>query len=188
MACRPTPLQVVAGVAILLLGLALPCSLAHIVCEELGIYECAFAVASSGARCILETNISLENGVQFECKTSSVIVTPFADWIETAECLLLCGLDRLTIGISTDFVGDLGLQEMICSSMCQRNCPNIVDIFSNLAIGEGLNLQNLCKDGGTHHFKQKRKALVIFTRSRATKFLAVLITCIKLHTIPLRMF
>ncbi|MCO5581579.1 hypothetical protein L7F22_035467 [Adiantum nelumboides] len=172
MACRPTQrrLQLV---VILLLGLALPCcSHAQVVCEELGIYECAFAVASTGARCILETKISLEVCIQFECTTSSVLASPFANWIETAECLLFCGLERLTIGISTDFIGDLGLQKMICSSMCQKNCPNIVDVFSNLAIGEGLNLENICKEGEIHHFKGKEKVATPLAASRATKYLS----------------
>ncbi|KAH7288256.1 hypothetical protein KP509_31G019400 [Ceratopteris richardii] len=76
------------------------CVSAHIKCEDLPINACAFSVSSSGMRCILEKVISTEGQAAYQCQTSEVLATEFAEWVETDECVSSCGLDRMTVGMS----------------------------------------------------------------------------------------
>jgi hypothetical protein len=48
-----------------------------------------------------------------------------------------CGLERMSVGLSTDLLMDYQFAEMFCSSECLNNCPNIIDLYINLAAGEG---------------------------------------------------
>ncbi|MCO5605111.1 hypothetical protein L7F22_059291 [Adiantum nelumboides] len=116
-------------------------------CEELAVEECAFAVSSSGARCVLETNVMKEGGVELECQTSEVAVASerWRGRKESAECVEWCGVDRKWVGLSSDFLGERGWHKRICAPSCFLNCPNIVDLFTKLADGEGVGLTALCE-------------------------------------------
>ncbi|KAH7278929.1 hypothetical protein KP509_38G064900 [Ceratopteris richardii] len=116
-------------------------------CEELQVEDCAFAVSSSGARCVLETNVAKDGSVELECQTSQV-VTSEERWRgrkESAECVEWCGLDRKWIGLSSDFLSEHEWHKRICEPSCYLNCPNIVDFFSSVADAEGVGLIPLCE-------------------------------------------
>lgn len=106
--------------------------LGEITCEELPKKLCAFSISSSGKRCILETK-----GKEFQCKSSEVVVERMADYIETDECVNACGVDRNVVGISSDALLDPEFASKLCSPDCYQRCPNIVDLYFNLAAGEG---------------------------------------------------
>jgi hypothetical protein len=57
--------------------------------------------------------------------------------IETEECMNACGVERMTVGMSTDSLAERGFTNKLCSPRCYNNCPNIVDLYFNLAAGEG---------------------------------------------------
>lgn len=110
-----------------------------IICEELPRDLCAFSISSSGRRCVLESSINGE-ATRYLCHTSEVVVTNYmADWIETDECVSACDLDRNTVGISSDALLERNFRKKLCSTACYANCPNIVDLYTNLASGEGEN-------------------------------------------------
>ncbi|CAN1275614.1 hypothetical protein LINPERPRIM_LOCUS15761, partial [Linum perenne] len=101
----------------------------EIVCEELSKEVCAFSISSSGKRCLLETYSAPRDSdmVEMQCRTSEIMVERMAGHIETDECVNACGVDRN----STQFTAKL------CSPACYSKCPNIVDLYFNLAAGEG---------------------------------------------------
>lgn len=81
-----------------------------------------------------------KGSIRYQCSTSGVVVTNYmADWIETDECVSACGLDRNTVGISSDSLLERNFREKLCSTACYQGCPNIVDLYSNLSSGEGEN-------------------------------------------------
>ncbi|KAJ3703369.1 hypothetical protein LUZ61_007074 [Rhynchospora tenuis] len=122
----------------------LPSAFANVICEELSNDLCAFSISSSGKRCLLESN--LQGGVtKYTCRTSEVVVPNMSDWIETDECVHMCGLDRNTIGISSDALLEQSFREKLCSDNCYNTCPNIVNLYSDLAAGEGASLPEMCK-------------------------------------------
>ncbi|KAJ3668903.1 hypothetical protein LUZ60_010853 [Juncus effusus] len=125
------------------ISLLLPSAFAGVICEELPQDLCAFSISSSGMRCILESPTNA--GSKYHCGTSEVVVADMADWIETDACVRACGVDRHTVGISSDALLERNFREMICSDACYKNCPNIVDLYSNLASGEGVKLSEICK-------------------------------------------
>ncbi|KAI6672355.1 hypothetical protein NL676_000261 [Syzygium grande] len=98
-------------------------TLGDIACENLDHGSCAFAVSSTGKRCVLEKQ----------------------DYIETDECIAACGLDRKTLGVSSDSLLESHFTQKLCSSGCSENCPNIVDLYFSLAAGEGVFLPKLCE-------------------------------------------
>lgn len=61
-----------------------------------------------------------------------------ADYIETGACVRACGVDRNSVGISSDALLDPQFTAKICSPDCYQKCPNIVDLYFNLAAGEGI--------------------------------------------------
>ncbi|CAI9759145.1 unnamed protein product [Fraxinus pennsylvanica] len=61
-----------------------------------------------------------------------------------------CGVDRKSVGISSDAVLDSQFTAKLCSPQCYQNCPNIVDLYYNLALGEGAFLLDLCKSQRTN--------------------------------------
>ncbi|MCO5579303.1 hypothetical protein L7F22_033158 [Adiantum nelumboides] len=67
------------------------------------------------------------------------------EWIETDACVKLCGLTRLWVGLSTDALLERPFIQRLCSSSCKDHCPNILDLFTKLAIEEGVYLPNLCE-------------------------------------------
>ncbi|KAJ4795819.1 PAR1 protein [Rhynchospora pubera] len=124
-----------------------------VICEELPPDLCAFSISSTGRRCVLESSIDGEV-TRYQCRTSEVVVANYmSDWIETDECVSSCGLDRNTVGISSDALLEKNFREHLCSISCYQGCPNIIDLYSNLASGEGVSLKEMCK---TVHSSRER--------------------------------
>ncbi|KAK1377610.1 (+)-gamma-cadinene synthase [Heracleum sosnowskyi] len=136
-----------AMIIFLVFSILLHGALGEIICNELPNEMCSFSVSSSGKRCLLETYVTMDDEtVKFECKSSEVVVENLANWIETDECISSCGVDRHSVGISSDKLMEPHFTAKLCSSACsQKNCPNIVDLYNNLALAEGVVLADLCK-------------------------------------------
>ncbi|XVF08217.1 hypothetical protein REPUB_Repub06bG0207300 [Reevesia pubescens] len=126
-------------------SLFLHASLAEIICEDLPKDVCAFSIASSGKRCLLETEAGKDGNVEYQCRTSEVVVERMAEYIETDECVSACGVDRNSIGISSDSLLEPQFTAKLCAPACYQKCPNIIDLYFNLAAGEGIFLPDLCK-------------------------------------------
>lgn len=109
----------------------------ELVCEELPVEMCSFAISSYGNRCLLETYWKRDGSTEYECKTSKVMVNDIKEHIETDECISACGLDRNSVGISSDNLLDLDFTPKLCSPHCSQHCPNIADLYHNLALAEG---------------------------------------------------
>uniref|UniRef100_A0A1J3DFK1 PAR1 protein n=1 Tax=Noccaea caerulescens TaxID=107243 RepID=A0A1J3DFK1_NOCCA len=113
----------------------------EIVCENLPTNMCAFSISASGKRCLLETaNVAGE----YTCRTSTVEVDGIVNHVESDECVAACGVDRKTVGISSDSMMEAGFASKLCSPACLDFCPNILDLYFNLAAGEGAFLPDLC--------------------------------------------
>ncbi|CAA2981451.1 Hypothetical predicted protein [Olea europaea subsp. europaea] len=82
--------------------------------------------------------------MDFQCKTSEVVAINLHDYIEADECVDACGVDRKSVGISSNTLVDSHFTVKLCSPECYQNCPNIVDLYYNLALGEGAFLLDLC--------------------------------------------
>ncbi|CAN6461725.1 unnamed protein product [Victoria cruziana] len=108
----------------------------EIVCEDLPSEMCAFSVSSAGMRCVLE---KYRHGgeMRLQCKTSQVKVDEIAGWVESDRCVDACGVDRSSVGISSDSLAEVQFLERLCSAACYEGCPNIVDLYFNLAAAEG---------------------------------------------------
>ncbi|KAL4324971.1 hypothetical protein GQ457_11G007230 [Hibiscus cannabinus] len=126
-------------------SLFLHASLAEIVCEDLPPDVCAYSISSSGKRCLLETALDKNDEVEYQCRTSEVVVERMAEHIESDECVNACGVDRNAVGISSDSLLEPEFTNKLCSPACSHNCPNILDLFFNLAAGEGVFLPDLCE-------------------------------------------
>ena len=109
------------------------------VCEQLTAELCAFAVSSTSRRCVLENTHCAGRPTAYQCRTSEVVVEDarLAGLVETDRCVRACGVDRATVGISSDSLLDPRVAGAVCSPACLQGCPNIVDLYSNLAAGEG---------------------------------------------------
>ncbi|KAG8504206.1 hypothetical protein CXB51_002619 [Gossypium anomalum] len=125
-------------------SLLLHSSLAEMICEDLPKDVCAFSIASSGKRCVLETAVKKDGDVEYQCRTSEVVVERMAEYIETDECVAACGVNRNSVGISSDSLLDQQFTAKLCTPACYQKCPNIVDLYFNLAAGEGVFLPDLC--------------------------------------------
>ncbi|CAK9164263.1 unnamed protein product [Ilex paraguariensis] len=121
----------------LVLSAFLQGALGEIICEELGVGMCSFSVASSGKRCLLETYEANDGSMGLQCKTSEVVAENKREWIESDECINACGAERKSVGISSDSLLDPKFTSKLCSRPCYQNCPNIVDLYYSLALGEG---------------------------------------------------
>ncbi|KAJ4951974.1 hypothetical protein NE237_028806 [Protea cynaroides] len=119
-------------------------------CEQLEKDKCAFAVSSEGKRCVLEKSLRRSGEEVYTCRTSEIEAENLKDWIETDQCIEACGLDRNSLGISSDSLVESRFTHKLCSSHCYHCCPNVVDLFFNLAAGEGLFLPKLCEAQGTN--------------------------------------
>ncbi|XP_010923170.1 uncharacterized protein [Elaeis guineensis] len=124
------------SLSLLLLLLLPPSALAGVICEDLPQDLCAFAISSSSKRCVLESIPHNGGPTEYQCRTSEVVVERMSDWIETDECVKACGVDRNTVGISSDSLLEPQFTEKICSPSCHQNCPNIIDLYFNLAAAE----------------------------------------------------
>ncbi|XP_073145458.1 uncharacterized protein [Henckelia pumila] len=127
-------------------------TIAELICEDLPTELCAFSIASSGKRCVLETTIDEASNKKYTCKTSQVLADKLSGYIENDQCVASCGLGRESVGISSDAFLKPGFAASLCSPECYENCPNIVDLYYNLAAGEGVLLPELCS-------KQRRSSL-----------------------------
>ncbi|XVE76481.1 hypothetical protein DITRI_Ditri12bG0176700 [Diplodiscus trichospermus] len=126
-------------------SLFLHASLAEIICEDLPKDVCAFSIASSGKRCLLETAVEKDAKVEYQCRTSEVVVERMAEYIESDECVRACGVDRNSVGISSDSLLEPQFTAKLCAPACYQKCPNIIDLYFNLAAGEGVFLPDLCQ-------------------------------------------
>ncbi|GKD18647.1 putative PAR1 protein [Tanacetum coccineum] len=111
--------------------------LGTIICEDLTKDNCSFAISSYGKRCVLEDYEGKKGMVEYQCRTSEVMVEIMSDYIETDECVRACGVNRNATGISSDALLDKNSIVTLCSPPCYQRCPNIVDLHFNLAVGEG---------------------------------------------------
>ncbi|KAL2453103.1 PAR1 protein [Abeliophyllum distichum] len=118
---------------------------AEVICDNLPTNFCSFAIASSGKRCVLENYKNDAGKLDFTCKTSEVVVERLAGYIETDQCVKACGVDRSFVGISSDAFLVPQFTQRLCSPSCYQNCANIVDLYFNLAAGEGVYLPLLCE-------------------------------------------
>ncbi|KAA8539922.1 hypothetical protein F0562_026614 [Nyssa sinensis] len=125
-------------------------SLGGIECENLNKDSCAFAVSSSGKRCVLEKDVRRSGEEVYTCRASEIEADKLKDWIETDECIEACGLDRNALGVSSDSLLESHFTRKLCSSHCYDSCPNIVDLYFNLAAGEGVFLPKLCEAQGAN--------------------------------------
>lgn len=100
---------------------------------------CALSIASDGKRCVLESRPSDEGNFEVECQTSEAFASNkmLQEYIETDECVGACGVDRQSLGLSSDSLLDSKFIAKLCSHHCYNNCPNIVDLYSNVASAEG---------------------------------------------------
>ncbi|KAM0991389.1 hypothetical protein ACFX13_009941 [Malus domestica] len=64
-----------------------------------------------------------------------------AEYIETDECIKACGIDRKAIGISSDSLFD----PRVLNMLCYHRCPNIIELYFNMAVGEGVFLPYRCE-------------------------------------------
>ncbi|EFJ25231.1 hypothetical protein SELMODRAFT_99579, partial [Selaginella moellendorffii] len=109
-------------------------------CEDLPAEDCAFAVSSSGARCMLQNATN-----ELKCETSMVMSDKRVEWIESSECMQSCGVDRMTVGMFPDALLDKSFLPKLCSPSCQISCHNVFDLYVSLAVGEGFYLPSLCQ-------------------------------------------
>ncbi|CAN6564935.1 hypothetical protein ACFX13_042695 [Malus domestica] len=140
------------NIAVLALSLAVcvQATLGGITCENLDHDACAFAVSSSGKRCVLEKHVRRSGEEAYTCRTSEIEADKLKDWIESETCIKSCGLDRKSYGISSDSLLESSFTQKLCSPQCYGSCPNIVDLYFNLAAGEGVFLPTLCAAQGAN--------------------------------------
>ncbi|GJN14146.1 hypothetical protein PR202_gb00931 [Eleusine coracana subsp. coracana] len=150
------------------LSLLLSCALgARVVCEQLPSELCAFAVSSTSRRCVLENTQRAGRATEYECRTSEVAVEDarLAGLVETDGCVRACGVERATVGISSDSLLDPRVAGKLCSPACFRGCPNIIDLYSNLAAAEGVVFSELCE---AHRSNPRRAMTQLQSSGEAT--------------------
>nr|GMC69963.1 uncharacterized protein LOC109174906 [Ipomoea batatas]GMC76336.1 uncharacterized protein LOC109174906 [Ipomoea batatas]GME02840.1 uncharacterized protein LOC109174906 [Ipomoea batatas] len=120
---------------------------AETICENLPTSVCAFSVSSSGKRCVIEDSVLVDGKVDYKCKTSEVVVgsSTSEEYLETDECVKACGVSRKSVGMSSDALLDSTFTGKLCSHACYNKCPNLVDLYSNVAAGEGVYLPDFCE-------------------------------------------
>ncbi|CAI0540327.1 unnamed protein product [Linum tenue] len=136
-------------------------AIGDLICEELPVELCAYSISDTGKRCVLENYLARKGMVKYQCKTSEVVMETMSGWIETEACINDCGLDRNVVGISSDYLLSPNFVAKLCSQPCFSNCPNILDLYSNLAQAEGMNLHDICSRGNA----VSRRALYILPKS-----------------------
>lgn len=94
---------------------------------------------------MLEKRIKRSGEEGYTCRASDIEAEKLKDWIESDHCINACGVDRKALGISSDSLMESRFTQKLCSSPCHHNCPNIVDLYFNLAAGEGVFLPKLCE-------------------------------------------
>jgi hypothetical protein len=101
---------------------------------------------------------------KFQCQSSGVVAAKLSEWIESEECINACGLERMAVGMCTDSLLDPESTRKLCSSECRNNCPNIVDLYVNLAAGEGISLPSMCESQ-----KSRSRMLIAESLSSSSK-------------------
>lgn len=135
-------------IASLAISLAVQGTLGGIECENLSKETCSFAVSSSSKRCVLEKHVKRTGEEACTCKTSEIEADKLKDHIESDQCIKACDLDRKSLGISSDSLLESSFTKKLCSPQCYKSCPNVVDLYFNLAAGEGVFLPKLCEVQG----------------------------------------
>ncbi|PIN03765.1 hypothetical protein CDL12_18475 [Handroanthus impetiginosus] len=135
---------------VLAIALFAQATVGNIECENLNKDSCAYAVSSSGKRCVLEKHVRRSGEEVYACGTSEIEADKVKDMIETEECISACGVDRNALGISSDSLLESRFVRKLCSNECYRGCPNIVDLYFNLAAGEGIYLPKFCQAQGAN--------------------------------------
>ncbi|KAG6548918.1 hypothetical protein Mapa_009681 [Marchantia paleacea] len=109
-------------------------------CHMLPAEECAFAVDSSGKRCVLMEYNDAAVSIVRSCETSDISVGDDSptEYIETEQCVRACGVQKMTIGFarSTNLPTDQFMLKL-CSWECKHNCPNLVDLYNTVAMVVG---------------------------------------------------
>lgn len=118
-------------------------NLGEIICENLPPEICAFSISSNGKRCLLENYAGEDGKVEYQCRTSEVVVEKMSNYIEEELCVKACGVDRKAVGISSDSFMEPQFTAKLCSANCFQNCPNIIDLYFNLAAGEGITIEEI---------------------------------------------
>lgn len=136
--------------ALALFSFCLQATRGEITCEHLDENTCAYAVSSTGKRCVLEKHVKRSGEEEYTCRTSEIEADKINNCIETDQCVKACGLDRKSFGISSDSLLESRFTEMLCSPQCYNSCPNVVDLYFNLAAGEGVFLPKLCEAQGAN--------------------------------------
>ncbi|CAK7336968.1 unnamed protein product [Dovyalis caffra] len=90
----------------LALAICVQGTLGEITCEHLDQDTCAYAISSSGKRCLLEKRVKRTGEEAYTCRTSEIEADTLRNWIETDQCIKACGLDRKSLGISSDSLLD----------------------------------------------------------------------------------
>ncbi|XP_077240238.1 uncharacterized protein LOC143881125 [Tasmannia lanceolata] len=132
------------------LALCVRGALGAVTCEDLDKSTCAFAVSSAGMRCLLEKHVTRGQKDEYTCRTSEITADKLTNWIESDQCVEACGVDRNSLGISSDSLLESHFTKKLCSCQCYQGCPNIVDLYFNVAAGEGVFLPKLCEAQGTN--------------------------------------
>ncbi|WJX71531.1 hypothetical protein P8452_55515 [Trifolium repens] len=138
----------------IVLFVAVQGTLGSIECENLNQDTCAYAVSAEGKRCVLEKHVKRSGEEKYICRTSEIEADKLKDHIETDQCIKSCGLDRKSFGISSDSLLESSFTQNLCSPQCYKSCPNIVDLYFNLAAGEGVFLPKLCEAQGSNARRQ----------------------------------
>ncbi|KAL4610743.1 hypothetical protein ACB092_08G073400 [Castanea dentata] len=117
---------------------------------------CTFSVSAWGNRCWLENNFK-DGIMEYRCITSDTVVEDkkLHGYIEIEECVSACGVDRFTIGISSDFIYLSDFTAKLCSTDCYNTCFNIVDLYTNSALTEGIYLSDVCEPKTSEPEKSK---------------------------------
>ncbi|CAM6100472.1 unnamed protein product [Calypogeia fissa] len=91
-------------------------------------------------------NLSIDGSSSCATQTSNVKAGDkgLVEYIESNECVEACRVDRMTIGFSTDELTSNSFIKKLCSRACRNTCVNLIDIYSNIIVGEGLTLSEFC--------------------------------------------
>ncbi|KAH7854869.1 hypothetical protein Vadar_018589 [Vaccinium darrowii] len=111
-----------------------------------GVHPVKYMVAPM--RCVLEKSVKRCGEESYTCRASEIEADKLKDWVETDQCIDACGLERTVLGISSDSLLEAHFLQKLCSTQCYDSCPNIVDLYFNLAAGEGVFLPKLCETRG----------------------------------------
>ncbi|MBA0768108.1 hypothetical protein Gotri_016940 [Gossypium trilobum] len=98
----------------------------------------------------------------FKLKTCKVVISRWQhfdetieddkinNWIEIDKSVKACRLGRKSFGILSDSLLKSRFTEMLCSRQCYNSCPNVADLYFNLAAGESVFLPKLCEAQGAN--------------------------------------